>query len=402
VSVDCSVRAYRRRDGEGKTVLRARLERATAEREGRRRRLRTTVRLVPVAGYGAEVEEAAERLAAAGLASAGDLLTEALAAVRAKAPPPSIHDVVLDPEERAEGAVRRLLAVLLAGIGGNVDGVRRDVDPEFLHDLRVAVRRSRTALARIRDVLPEKTVGPLREELRWLGQLSGPARDLDVWLLGFDELAALVPGEARADLEPLRDVLRGERAAARAELVAALDGPRFAALLDSFQALVRAKARRRGAPAAAALPVVEVARREIDRAYRRVLRDGRAVTDASTPAELHELRKTCKKLRYLLELFRSLFPDDAGAILAALRALQETLGTIQDQEVQVAALATLGEEMGGPPATLLAMGALAAELLLRQRAARGELAVRFAAFDARPLRRIAKRLFREPVDRAAA
>ena len=62
---------------------------------------------------------------------------------------------------------------------------------------------------------------------------------------------------------------------------------------------------------------------------------GRAITDGSPPEEYHELRKTCKKLRYLVEFFRSLFPRrEMGRVITALKLLQDNLGEYQDLYVQ--------------------------------------------------------------------
>jgi CHAD domain-containing protein len=319
----------------------------------------------------------------------------------------------LDPECPAHAAARQLLAALGETLWAQERAIGDGEDAEAVHDMRVAVRRARTLLGQLSGVFPRAPTKQLRDGLRWLGEISGPARDLDILIEGVRDAQRKLPPEDRASLEALLLMLARERAGARQDLLDGLKSPRHARLVDAFERFTTPPRRSRRAAAssgkrrgdetvAASMPIAVIAAESIERAWRRLLRHGQAIDDGSPPEAVHQVRIDGKKLRYLLELFRSLFPDDAGAILAALRALQETLGTIQDQEVQVAALATLGEEMGGPPATLLAMGALAAELLLRQRAARGELAVRFAAFDARPLRRIAKRLFREPVDRAAA
>ena len=75
--------------------------------------------------------------------------------------------------------VRHLFSVLLA----NVDRVVADTDVEFLHDLRVANRRTRTALSQIKGVLPASVMDPISLEFEWLGDVTGPCRELDVFLL---------------------------------------------------------------------------------------------------------------------------------------------------------------------------------------------------------------------------
>ena len=101
---------------------------------------------------------------------------------------------------------------------------------------------------------------------------------------------------------------------------------------------------------------------------------------------MHELRKTCKKLRYLMEFFQSLFPARRiKAPIRALKALQDNLGEFQDCAVQIATLKQFSHQMvdegDAPPDTLLAMGMLTDELERRQRTAREEFAERFGKFD---------------------
>ena len=88
----------------------------------------------------------------------------------------------------ASVAVARLLLRLLDTLEQNVDGVLRDIDTEFLHDLRVAVRRTRSAIKLLGEVLPADLAEYYKTEFKWLGDLTTPTRDLDVHLLGFDAM----------------------------------------------------------------------------------------------------------------------------------------------------------------------------------------------------------------------
>ena len=113
-------------------------------------------------------------------------------------------------------AVARLLLRLLDTMEQNVDGVLRDIDTEFLHDLRVAVRRTRSAIKLLGRVLPADLAEHFKAEFKWLGDVTTPVRDLDVHLLGFDALtetagrrvpgrpgaAARLPGQAAGPRVP--------------------------------------------------------------------------------------------------------------------------------------------------------------------------------------------------------
>jgi CHAD domain-containing protein len=259
--------------------------------------------------------------------------------------------------------------------------VLRDIDSEFLHDLRVAVRRTRSTLKLAGDVLPDGLASRFRPEFKWLGDLTTPTRDLDVYLLGFDAMAAGLVAASPAELRPFHDQLARRRAAEQRQLARGLRNTRFSKLTaDWREALGGAAATRKARPAAA-----QLAGRRIRKAHRRVLADGAAITAASAPELMHDLRKRCKDLRYLLEIFGSLYdPGEHWQAVRELKSLQDCLGEFQDTEVQRGELrafaAQMMDERTAPAATLLAMGEVAAGLAVRQRQARGEFAGRFRDF----------------------
>jgi CHAD domain-containing protein len=147
------------------------------------------------------------------------------------------------------------------------------------------------------------------------------------------------------------------------------------------------------------LPIERVASQRIWRMYKKVRKAGRAVTDDVPPEAMHELRKDCKKLRYLIEFFRGLYPsDDVKQLVKALKVLLDNLGDFQDLEVQADKLRAYARSFDpNDPATLptvMAIGALVADLLKRQQAAHGRFKDRFAAFDAPGNRRRYAELFK--------
>jgi len=83
-------------------------------------------------------------------------------------------DLQLDPQERADRATRTILKRLLDIIRENEAGTRRGTDTEFLHDYRVAVRRTRSALSQIKGVLPAPVLQRYKNEFGWLGQMTSP------------------------------------------------------------------------------------------------------------------------------------------------------------------------------------------------------------------------------------
>jgi CHAD domain-containing protein len=287
-------------------------------------------------------------------------------------------------EMPAPVAVARLLLRLLDTLESNVDGVLRDIDTEFLHDLRVAVRRSRSAVKLLGMVLPDELAEHYKAEFKWLGDVTTPVRDLDVHLLGFDAMAGQLQAASPADLEPLRAFLVRRRAREFRRLSAALRGPRTRAIADDWRkALLEIRdtgGPRRRRPTASALALSTTGR-----AFRRVAAQGGAITPVSPPESLHDLRKRAKELRYLLEFFAPLHdPVAYRKVVGDLKQLQDCLGEFQDSEVQRDEIRTLADAMlaerAAPAATLLAMGEIAATLARGQAEARDEFAARFARF----------------------
>jgi CHAD domain-containing protein len=332
----------------------------------------------PVRGYQAQADRLAGLLAAAGDLAAGGppALEAALAAAGRRAGDYSGRiDVELSDAMPAQAALAAVLTALLDTLEANVPGTIADTDTEFLHDLRVAVRRTRSALKLAGQVLPPGARARFGPEFTWLGDLTTLTRDLDVYLLGLPGMTAGLVGAAPADLEPFGGYLRRSRAQARRDLLRGLRSARFARLRQDWrEVLDTAAAGTRRKPAAGALAAASIAT-----AHRRVLAGGAAITADSPPEHLHDLRKRCKELRYLLEIFAALYPPDAQwRAVRELKGLQDCLGEYQDTEVQRAGLLVFAAQlMAGqlaPAATLLAMGEIAAGLARRERAAR-------AAFD---------------------
>jgi CHAD domain-containing protein len=122
----------------------------------------------------------------------------------------------------------------------------------------------------------------------------------------------------------------------------------------------------------------QLADQRLHRTFRKVAARAKAISPASESEAIHDLRKACKELRYLLEMFKPLCdPRAHRAVIADFKGLQDVLGEFQDGEVQAAALREFAEEMltgpGPSAATLLAMGELAARFDERQAAARSKL-----------------------------
>ncbi len=373
-----------------KTVAWLTVDRMTADGSD----VATRVMVAPVRGYRADADEVARALAASDTFSpaTGLVSDPALAAAGQR---PEDHasgvNVTLTPSMPADLAIALILLQLLDTLEANVDGVLRDVDTEFLHDLRVAVRRTRSALKLAGDVLPAGLADRFAPEFKWLGDLTTPTRDMDVYLLDYPAMAGSLTAASPEDLAPFREFLARRRAADRRRLVRGLRSARFADITGAWRTELtkitkRRRPRRSPGPGQQQRPAIGVlAAQRIRKAYRKVVRRGSAITPESPAADLHTLRKRCKELRYLLEFFASLQdPADHRKAVKQLKKLQNCLGEFQDTQVQHDNIRAFAQQMmdegSAPAVTVLAMGELAAQIAARQQRARAEFDKRFAAF----------------------
>ncbi|MDX6676196.1 MAG: hypothetical protein QOE31_248 [Solirubrobacteraceae bacterium] len=390
-------------DDVGKIVVRLRVEEPTALGGGSDAgvALRPRLHLIGVLGYDAELWRVrallADKLGIIELPR--PLQDDAVAAAGGTVGGTSSKlRLQLDAGERADAAavmvLRRLVEVVELNLPGTVD----DVDSEFLHDLRVAVRRTRALQRELRGVFAPEPLRVFRDGFKELQRITGPTRDLDVQLLEFDDLARGLPADVAGDVAPLRRLLEDHLVVERRKMVRALGSGPTRALLDNWSdyldRLVESDAAVRPD---AARPVQDVAGARIAKVYRRMVKMGAKIGD-DTPAEaLHELRKQGKELRYLLEFFASLYPAEVvKPMVSSLKGLQDVLGRFQDREVQAALLRSLGDEVAaleGGAAALMAMGVLVQRLGEEQALARTQFADSFAGFAAKPQRKLVDETF---------
>lgn len=331
--------------------------------------------------------------------SPGDLLDIAVRAAGVELAGFQISPTVpLEGSEPALEAFRRVLANLAETVDATWQGTVDDVDPEFLHDLRVAVRRTRATLAEGKGVLPAPVRRDYREGFGWLGGVTGRSRDLDVYVIEWDGYVAPLGPDVSAALVPVLDHIVRERQVAHATMAAALRSDRYQQLMRAWHAWLHGPTpdleRSR-----AASPIRAVAADRIANAQRRLVARGRLIGPDSPAEDLHELRKDAKKLRYLLECFGSLYPPaHRKAFVQVLKLLQDNLGEHQDTEVHVSELLAIPSRLqasgGVEPVTLIAIGQLAEQLERRRRAARDDFAGRFAAYDSESTTRRMQKLLR--------
>jgi CHAD domain-containing protein len=372
-----------------KTVVRVGVESAAVYDGSRRAGTLHSVLLCPLRGYDREFEAVRGALgesppvALSFVEGALDLLGRVAGDYTSKL------DVELESSMSAREAAGVIFRRLLSTMRRNEPGILADIDTEFVHDFRVAVRRTRSALGQFEGVLPDDVTRRFRKAFRRVGRMTNRLRDLDVYLLQRGRYRGMVPASLAGGLDAVFAAMESERAHELGAVRAALEGEDYGRIVGEWgDTLARFSSLPESENSAVPAPVL--ARTFIHRRYLRVLQTGESITDTSADDHLHALRIQCKKLRYLLEFFSSLFPDEAGDLVRHLKKLQDNLGEFNDYSVQQASLHSC---LDADAMAAASVGALIACLHQEQQRTRRDFAARFDEFAAQENRERFDRLF---------
>lgn len=306
-------------------------------------------------------------------AGSGARLDPRTALTPRKASPVSL-DAAMQPAQAfaaiAHGCAQQLAANAPGAVAANGE--------EYVHQMRVALRRLRSALRLFKQDLPLDFTERIAPELKWLGALLGELRDYDVLLT--ETLPGLLrenpQSRAGASERRIAAAVAPRHDAAMAKMRRALRSRRYTALLrDLADTCLRLQ--QMPAPGAGKRsPLRGFAADRLGRAQRKL----HVTTDElsrMTPQERHRIRIAAKRLRYTVDFFSSLFPIRAAARYARhLADLQDALGKLNDQAVAGQLLASLElsprarsavrRRMQGQDETLLHDALHAHQHLLRQ------------------------------------
>ncbi len=296
------------------------------------------VSLREVRGYGKRFHQIANFILSTGVAdstSSADILSMILDGTdRKPLDYSSGYNVPLDQDMRAIDALKKIYSYLGDRIRKNEQGVIDDIDSEFLHDLRVAVRRIRSGLALIKSVMAPEIVERFKEDFSYIGQITGPVRDLDVYLLSESDYKSRLPKRLQLGMDYFFQDLSTRRKQEQRKLVGGLRGDRYQQILKSWEDLFDGEkvipTDKNGN-----MPIKSVADKIIYKRFRRVLQDGSSIHRGTPDEDLHRLRIQGKKLRYCLEFFSTLYErDKMKELVRQLKMLQNNLGDFNDLSVQ--------------------------------------------------------------------
>ena len=259
--------------------------------------------------------------------------------------------VEIDPEMTVDAALDRVIRACLDHLIGNEPAACEARLAEGVHQMRVAMRRLRSALSLFRKVLPEVQDRWIRDETKWLAGVLGEARDWDVFLAETVAPAAEAFPDQAAGFGRLRQLVEEERVEAYDRMLAALRSERYAVLLVELRAWLEAAGWRDQQvsehSADLFLPIGHVAGRLIETRRRKALKRGPDLAELSPPVR-HEARKDVKKLRYAFEFFHNLYSGKKVKRFSRdLMRLQEGLGRLNDVETARRLLSRLAARPDG-------------------------------------------------------
>lgn len=351
-----------------KTTLRLELSKArstgialSGKRLPESKELETVLRIQGLKGFERDYFKILERLERRSLVQPSPSLVEQ--ALRLNEPPAGEYRskpfVAMEAKDPAWKVIADLLLAQLKVTDDNVEGTIRDLDPEFLHDLRVSVRRSRSVLGQMNGVFDLGAIAPFRDGLKRIGGHTGPLRDLDVFKIDYPKLVGELDEQHQSSIEPLKVFLEERHLEEQKRLASVLRSTQFKEFILRWSAFLEE-------PVSGPVGEEQIKALVQNRTWRRWIRmkkRGRQIVDNSPDDDLHEVRLDAKKLRYQLELFGQLFPQTPLIrLVKGLKQLQEVLGSFNDRCVQVECLSRYSEEMVArgevPVATFLAMGRL--------------------------------------------
>ena len=260
--------------------------------------------------------------------------------------PRNAADIELDGASTVEAVARDILRDCLAQIATNMVVVAETTAIEGPHQLRVGLRRLRTAFALFEPWIGGGAMANLGNTARGLGREVGALRDADVLL---DEVVAGAVSEGldEAARAALAVTLAARRDVIRTRVRAALAGTEATGFLFDLAAFIETRGwlapADYGQSARLATEVADAAPAILRKRHRQVTRSARRIRELDSEG-LHDLRKQLKKLRYAVDMLGSLFDEEAVApYLRSLKGLQDAFGSMND-----AAMAQ--HELSGPDA----------------------------------------------------
>jgi len=392
---------YRILNNDEKTVARLLFETIRTRSRKKPRTIGTQLWLKSVKGYPKVSNKIKSQLESIGLSSTRDEDVFFHAMREAGRDPGSYSSkfsLQLTPDMRADEATIKIWRFLFQIIKINETHIEHDIDTEILHDFRVAVRRTRSAIIWDKNIFLESIISHFKKDLSFVGKISNELRDLDVYLLDRLKYKAMLPAVLRDDIDPLFNYLNKRRLVSFNKVIRNVNSNKYRKIMQDWEAFLNDPQYDVVSGPNAKVPVFELASKRIYEQYRDVIKAGNRILEDCDGEKLHKLRIQCKKLRYLIQFFANLFPPKKISLLVGqLIKLQDMLGNHNDLSVQVNYLFEVATEMPANLSrlnkTLVAIGSLIGKLETTRQSVKESFAETFTLFSSPQNQKLFRELF---------
>ena len=304
-------------------------------------------------------------------------------------------NINLQPDMSCKTALIIILNHLLNTIKQNEEGLKKDIDTEFLHDFRVAVRRTRSALTLIKGVFDTEILGKHNAAFSKLGKATNPVRDLDVYLLKKQQYLNIIPPDQHPGLELIFEKLSEERKTQYFKLKRFLNSQAYKKIIKNWEDFLNTQPQSSTDTKNSDTQVILLAKKIISKKHKQIVTAGKKIDNLTPDLELHILRIECKELRYLLEFFFSLFhKNEISSVIKRLKRLQDNLGNFNDLCMQQQSLKEFAEKFdSGSKNITISIGGLIAVLYQKQNETRKEFTNTFKQFSGDENSKLFSKLF---------
>jgi CHAD domain-containing protein len=206
--------------------------------------------------------------------------------------------------------------------------------PEALHDYRIAVRKTRALLDRMDQIIAEPSLSRFRQGFAALMKKTGPLRDLQVCtaMLLSANPGPILSNDSASSLMLL--ALQQQHRNTCSRLSRYLTAARHQRFKQDWLNLVEQIAVREPVPDQTDDGLMNLASKAVRHAYQKTVRQADKAGRRGSTSSLHKLRKYCKDLRYLLDIFAEQFAEPPrSAVCRQLKRVQRRLGRMQDQHI---------------------------------------------------------------------
>lgn len=294
------------------------------------------VRMSPVTGYTKELKQAVKLLRELGGFKPSLPPMDSLLGALGISPAPYTVKPQLDLPAAmpARTAVSSIISTMIEKQRLTEQGIIDDIDTEFLHHFRVSIRMVRAAIAQLKEVFPEHDVPVLKQRFGDLARETNYLRDIDVFILDKERYMNFLPESMRNDLLPMFNDFEKKRLTEAKRISRWIASRAYLKEISELQSLFI-----NGYSAVetewSEQATIELAINKIQKTYKKIYKAAQKINNTTPDENIHSIRISCKKLRYLLYFFSSEFDKKKIKLVGKhLKSLQDTLGIFNDLTVQ--------------------------------------------------------------------